>query len=1198
MKKIIAIAAAILMIISAVPTAVFASSTSVTQNPPVTMPKAPPVIDGKLEDDISDGYWSSPAKFDDTTAGYFWAQNKLTMSGDLYFAYNNEGLFFAADIVDNDEDSGFALSTGYDDVDPSGSKKPYGYNGDVCVLMLDILGEFERKSYNTPWYCVGMFENNVVRVYRSQAREQEITSQVQASGEITEDGWKFELFIPWSIIVQDAKIASNYNISKTVEQMYASGASHRASVMYMDRIPESATWGRYITVCTKTYDGYAGTVTNGTSPKSYGLKLVNGAQAHIHNWGEWETVTPVSCLADGSRKHSCISCGKTVTEILKAPGHGDFYDKISQPTCVNNGIKYTFCGFCNQKMSSEPIKAIGHDLGEWFTDKEPTASDNGIEKRVCSRCDYSETRLIPASNAPAITNDNYLVFIPDATDVLYIRVAPGIIANAGDVKTAPGLVSYNASYIASHTEDNKVTIDMRDGGVYTFSIKKTDGKWYNVSCDISSMEQEVVSDGVTVTVKNLYGVKDYFISKGSCTTYEEIKANQIVRVITDNIGVRHSYTNVLSEPGDYTVYIRYDDNSRQESFIYHTVTVTEPSFVYDGLEMHISNIDDVRSIRYAYGTYTSSQNIKQAETYRGFSAKTVAAKDTFTIRFPKEGVITCVVEYRTGYKKFVQYDVKKKVPGVLTRGVDVYLSELDGVYIVRYAKGEYQSGAEVKNASGSRFIRPAQVDNGKCKIENLEDGATYTIYVEYADSSKNIITVHPSNMPSEDKIAYVGSERQVLLEDYAIDYEYTTAQLNYIEPVKKGSVFNFSQGYEATDAVYHNIVKLPNNTYRMYYKATDSSGHRRICYITSTNGTTWSRPTIGKYSYNGSTANNIVTDSSIDNLFVFYDDNPNATGYRWKGIYGEWGNALYLVYSQNGNEFFKNGTATLLTTPQETGGCFFDTLNTVYYDSAKGKYVGFVRGFHRGSDYSLSKQFVQENETKITRDIRYTESEDGLHWTTPVPIKYDEGGDIQMYANAIAPYYRANQLYVGFPTQLSYYGKAQDKVTDVYLMSSRDLINWDRTAAPIMTPNGEGSHYYYGNSGYPCVGIIQTGAKEMSIYMKEKNNSSGCMVLYRYTLRIDGFRGASGGEESSELVTKYLNYTGSSLAVNYKTEAGGKIRVTATDVKGNRISSDWFSGDAIDQTVEFSSELSTLAEGPVQLSFELCNASIYSFKFN
>ena len=1191
MKRTLALIAALLMVVSVFPFTASAYAGYTVPNSPVNMPKSAPVIDGVIED-VS---WSAPASFSDPTVGHFWASNPLTSEADLYFAYSASGLYFAADITDNDTGSGFVVSTGYDNIDDDGSSHPYGFNGDVMTLMLDPLGLFEKTSYSPAWYNIGIFADNSVKIYRSKTNEADITSSCQCAGAITEDGWRFEVYIPWSVIMNDVSSASGKNFSTNAVNLSALNAVSRCSVMYMDRMP-GMTWGRYITVCDKTYDGYNGCATNGISPKSYGIKLVNGAAVHVHTWRGWVTDTEPTCTENGVKSRTCISCNKVEYADIPALGHSDYYYDTVSPTCTEYGTEYKYCGVCDQVLATTSIVPNGHTFGEWVTVTEPTETAHGLKRRQCINCEENEEAIIPAIGAPNVTSDNFLVLIDRADEIAHIRYASGVLNTSSEIKNAPDCVNLDRSVIAPNTVDNVYIRDMPTGGVYTFWIKKNDGSSFIYPVDISYMEQELSSEGVKITVRNLYGVKDFAIAKGDYDTYREVANNKIVTVGKNKIGMLHDYTYTVSEPGIHTVYIRYDDPARANKILKIDLTVTEPEFTYDGLQLHIANLDNVKVIRSALGTYSTSGEIKRADGSRNFAASDIARKGVpYTIQYSEnDGSASVCVEYRDGYCKLVNFNVEKKAPTVKVQGTTVVLGNLDGVYVIRYAEGAYSDAAAVKSAPGSKYVRPASVVDGTYTVTGLKDNVTYTFLVQYTENSKNIITVTPKLIPDDDEIAAVGTERQLILEDYTIDYDSTTASLVYNSPVKQSSVFKFNAPYESNDAVYQNIVKGPDGVYRMYYKAT--SNIRRIAYITSTDGINWHRPTNG-YSYNGGTSN-IVThdDYRPDNLFVFYDTNPNAIGTRWKGIYGEWAAGLFCEYSPDGYTFFNNGYRTVLGSCNKTQGSFFDSLNTVYWDAAKGKYVAFVRGFHVGDNYNLGANYVQSNGTTVMRDIRYSESTDFVNWTTPVPITYDDGNDWQMYTNCIAPYFRAPQLYIGTPTRYRYVGGSSTPLTDVFLMSSRDLLNWDRTDDPYMVPNGPGSTYKYGESGYPCVGIIQTGENEMSLYMKEPK--SGVMTLYRYTLPLDGFRSANGTSASNKLVTKFLETNGTSLAINYETSNGGAIRVSATDVFGNKVTSDWMSGSGADVNVTFNGTLASLSGDLIKLTFELDNAKLYSYKFN
>ena len=433
-----------------------------------------------------------------------------------------------------------------------------------------------------------------------------------------------------------------------------------------------------------------------------------------------------------------------------------------------------------------------------------------------------------------------------------------------------------------------------------------------------------------------------------------------------------------------------------------------------------------------------------------------------------------------------------------------------------------------------------------------------------------------------------GSERQLLLDEYVINTELGEYSISPEVPVKKEAVFCFDGSHETRDTVYHNITQMPDGTYRMYYKATrDSDGHRSICYIESEDGLTWTRPNLNY-------GTNIVTSSacSPDNLFVFYDNNPDCSeDQRIKGIYGQWGDGLFYEHSERNGDWFQfwPNETKMMGNPTQTQGCYFDTLNTVYWDENRGQYVAFVRGFHTADgNYNLPADYVGGEETAqfCERDIRVAFSDDCVNWTTPQPLSYNTTDSYQLYANAIVPYYRSESLYVGMPTR--FFQSNYNYYTQVFFMSSRDLVNWTRTEEPYLTPENSKS-YRYEISGYPCIGYIETAAGEMSFYMKEYVKSEGCTVLYRYTLRVDGFMSISG----SELNTKAMTFEGDSLLLN----ATGDVRVTVTDNEGNRISTDWLSGDNLDTALDL--DLTDYQGKKIVLTFEMKEGTkLYSFKFN
>ncbi|MBE6572903.1 MAG: hypothetical protein E7652_00750 [Ruminococcaceae bacterium] len=1181
MKKFISIILIILCVASLLSVNVFGYAASVDENPPVTMPKSTPVIDGVIE---NSGEWSEHADFNDATFGRFWSWNAPTSEAKLYFAYNTNGLFFAADITDNHPENGFVPSTGYDNVNPSGSTKPYGFNGDVMTLMLDALGVFERTStQTTPWYNVGIYADGSVRVYRSQVNEGDITASCSTAGTITESGWSFEVMIPWSTISADVTKAGK---SASVSKLSAIGSVSLASVMYMDRYKTGTgatdTWGRFITVCESTYDGTNGCYTNGVVAKSYGLVLNHSDVAH--KWGDWEISESPTCNSDGFEIRYCSHCTATKIKAIPALGHIEGETVTVDSTCISNGSVTQYCGRCNAVLSQEITQASGHSMSDWYTYIEPTDSENGVERNSCEYCDYYEERVIPALAVPYLYFEGgYDVMITLADNITAIRYASGVYTTSTEIKNAPDCVNLSAAVIKNNTAGGIFTRTMPDGGVYTFWMKMADGKEYIRSIDISKMTPKVSADGVTVAVSNLYGVKDVFIAEGDYSTYTEINANKIVRLTETKLSGKHSYSYVVSNPGTHSICIRFNDTTRANIITKIDLTVVEPVFTNNGLQVKLSNLEGVKVVRTAYGEYNTPGEIKRAEGQRSFSGKNdLKDKSEYTIQYRENGIVTVGIQYNNGYVVMYRYDVAKKSPTFTQLKNTVKIGNLDGLQVVRYASGVYSTSSEIKNAPDCVTIKNNQVVNGYINV-TLPAG-TYTFVVQYTDESYNYYTVTVEDQYID--AINIADTRQLMMDDLLIDTDYSDTSLLLENAVKKEVVFTFNKSYETGGIVFPNIVEMPEGGYRMYYTAF--SGRRRVCYIESNDGIKWTRPNLRSNTFNGDSYTNIVTSEVVSPsaLYVFYDENAGAL----RGVYGQWADGMFLEYTNNNGDYFEfwPNEAKMMGKPEETGGCYFDTLNTVYYDEVKGKYISYVRGFHVGDNYNLTREYVEANPDKIIRDIRYSESDDCINWTTPIPLNYDDAIDYQMYANAVIPYYRAPETYIGMPTHFVYDVAAGEKWTDVYFMSSRDGLNWNRSDKPFIAP-ANGQMYVYPDCGYPTVGLIETSDREISFYMDEYDASKKCDILYRYTVRIDGFMSAQG----NTLITKPIIFSGDSLEINYS----GTMNVTVADFNGNSITTGWFTGDEITKNLNL--DLLAYEGKEVTVTFEMKNGTkLYSFKFN
>lgn len=140
---------------------------------------------------------------------------------------------------------------------------------------------------------------------------------------------------------------------------------------------------------------------------------------------------PATCYNVGYLEYyECSSCHKlfkdigmtqeTTLEELTIPklSHNIVYHEAKAQTCTESGNKeYWQCSNCGHYFSDgnaeneiqwsdiEIPSYGGHDLGEWKITISATCTTDGVKRRDCSRCDYFETDIIPATGH---TSNNHI----------------------------------------------------------------------------------------------------------------------------------------------------------------------------------------------------------------------------------------------------------------------------------------------------------------------------------------------------------------------------------------------------------------------------------------------------------------------------------------------------------------------------------------------------------------------------------------------------------------------------------------------------------------------------------------------------------------------------------------------------------------------------------------------------------------------
>jgi len=346
---------------------------------------------------------------------------------------------------------------------------------------------------------------------------------------------------------------------------------------------------------------------------------------------------------------------------------------------------------------------------------------------------------VSAAAVPVLSVYEHTVSITEADEISFIRYAKGDYNDAQSIKNAADCMSYTERMVGNNSEGGVFSVTLSTSGIYSFWVKMSDSSTYILKADLKPLDVYADSDGVTITVHNLEGVRNFLIAKGTYDSYSDTRANQIVGVSAEKINGANEYSYVVKDPGDYTVAVRYLDTTKENKILHLTLTVTEPEFKENGLQVKVGNLEGVKVIRTAYGEYNTMGDIKRAEGSRSFNAKVIGGKSTYTVQYRENGRVTVGVAYNNGYYDIYHYDVAKRIPEMLQEDDTFTFSDLEGLQNIRYAPGEHYSSASIKNAEGSVTIKKTEVIDGKVTV-TLDPG-TYTFCVQYDDESYNYYTV-------------------------------------------------------------------------------------------------------------------------------------------------------------------------------------------------------------------------------------------------------------------------------------------------------------------------------------------------------------------------------------------------------------------------------------------------------------------------
>ena len=436
----------------------------------------------------------------------------------------------------------------------------------------------------------------------------------------------------------------------------------------------------------------------------------------------------------------------------------------------------------------------------------------------------------------------------------------------------------------------------------------------------------------------------------------------------------------------------------------------------------------------------------------------------------------------------------------------------------------------------------------------------------------------------------IDSRRELFVDDYLIE-RFQHAALKPHQPVPQEVAIVCDAPWEGNISAYYSLF-ADGDRFRMYYRGAHFDEHAKkathpefTCYAESRDGIHWEKPKLGLFEFAGSKDNNIVWASEDTHNFTpFLDVNPECSAdARYKALAGgslKWGGKGLRAYkSPDGIHW-----SLMQESPVITDGDF-DSQNLAFWHPLLKRYFAYHRKGRAG-----------------VRDIMMSTSADFLHWTEPAYLEYGTAPQEHLYTNAIRSYFRAPQLFLGFPTRF----QPKHEQVEPILMTSRDGLHFHRWAdplIPITAPKDRDGN----RSNYMTWGLLQLPGqdRELSVYATEAYYAGPGSRVRRFTFRTDGFVSLHGDTAKAEAVTRPLRFSGKELVLNYATGAGGSLRVEIQDAAGKPLpgfalaNCRPLSGDAIDQVVnwESGSDLSRLSGQPVRLRFALDNADVYALQF-
>ncbi len=238
-----------------------------------------------------------------------------------------------------------------------------------------------------------------------------------ADNHYTYTGWDSN---EYTSVLDDLVISPVYNaeahtfIDETVEStcVQAGTTKHTCSVCGYTYYDGGDQFGDHVWEADYTTDLYPTCTVAGS--KSIHCTLCD-AQKDItaidplgHNWSSQSVAVEATCGKIGIATRVCDDCGVCEHTIIPALEH-DYVETVVAPTCTTKGYTEYVCqrDGCGFSYRDNYTDVTDHNYGAWETVYAAACEVEGLEKRVCQNCGFTELQQTEALTH--VTPDNWTV---------------------------------------------------------------------------------------------------------------------------------------------------------------------------------------------------------------------------------------------------------------------------------------------------------------------------------------------------------------------------------------------------------------------------------------------------------------------------------------------------------------------------------------------------------------------------------------------------------------------------------------------------------------------------------------------------------------------------------------------------------------------------------------------------------------------